>query len=586
MARELKLQVTASGAAVAGREIEGFGRKVDEVGDQAEQAKRRLEALGRAIEMTAAKSKLLARNFTETGNTSFMKEFGKNESALSGLKRMEKALSRVNDEAKKFEQFKAPDFGGIEGFATSPMSGLAHPAVIGAALGMGGGAAATATLGAVGLGGVAGGAALAAANSDQVRKAFGNLGSVISSQAQEAAAAFEGPLVKAADVVGDEWLKLRPRLTSIFSNLAPELLPLTRGLTGLFDKAMPGIEHAVQASKPLLDAIARNLPVIGHGVGQFLDAIAKAGPDAAKFFDDFAHFLDGALGVLGAVIEKGAKFYGFISGLAHLVMPKETKTVFDDTADSVDRLAEVEKKAADAARDANRAFTDQFNVLMSVDQASLGVDQALLDLKQSFKDNGKTIDEHTQKGINNRQSIDALISAYEQQRQAAIDMAGGENASKDAIDAANAKFKAQIDALVPLLKSLGLTQAQIDAVLSSWLNLAKTPDITKKIHVISEGGAIGTPLVGGRGISAFAEGGPVPGPKGAPQLILAHGGEYVVPTSGATLARSGGSSAVGSQVTVSIAPGSDVGFMRELLRALRFEVRSQGGQAAVLGIKS
>jgi len=52
----------------------------------------------------------------------------------------------------------------------------------------------------------------------------------------------------------------------------------------------------------------------------------------------------------------------------------------------------------------------------------------------------------------------------------------------------------------------------------------------------------------------FANGGPVPGPLGSPQLILAHGGEHVL--SRADL-RSGGGGAVTINMTVNPSPGMD-----------------------------
>ena len=109
--------------------------------------------------------------------------------------------------------------------------------------------------------------------------------------------------------------------------------------------------------------------------------------------------------------------------------------------------------------------------------------------------------------------------------------------------------QASIDAVAESLRLLGLTNEQIDALIKSIGILNQTP----VNQIISQGGS------GNRGIKAFAEGGVVPGPRGSPQLILAHGGETVLPTHKGGYTASGGGVTVNLTVQGSLVHQQDVG---------------------------
>ena len=65
-----------------------------------------------------------------------------------------------------------------------------------------------------------------------------------------------------------------------------------------------------------------------------------------------------------------------------------------------------------------------------------------------MKQHGKDLRDNTVAGIANRQAIDASIGTLQRQRDAAIAAAGGQNASREAVDAANAKYQQQIGVLI------------------------------------------------------------------------------------------------------------------------------------------
>ena len=97
-----------------------------------------------------------------------------------------------------------------------------------------------------------------------------------------------------------------------------------------------------------------------------------------------------------------------------------------------------------------------------------------------------------------------------------------------------------IEVLQTLLSTAGLSQDEID-------DLIKSIDALNTKTRSSSGGTIRTSF---GGLEAFGDGGVVGGPVGAPRLILAHGGETVLPTHKGNVTFDGGDS--GSSTTFEI----------------------------------
>ena len=110
--------------------------------------------------------------------------------------------------------------------------------------------------------------------------------------------------------------------------------------------------------------------------------------------------------------------------------------------------------------------------------------------------------------------LDEAQAQFAEIRDRVLDMATKMNMSKDATD--------------KLLQSLGLTQSDWQVALdSSQIDEAiRKADTLRSKMVFGAVADAWSATFGG----AFDSGGVVPGPKGSPQLILAHGGETVLPT--------------------------------------------------------
>jgi hypothetical protein len=117
--------------------------------------------------------------------------------------------------------------------------------------------------------------------------------------------------------------------------------------------------------------------------------------------------------------------------------------------------------------------------------------------------------------------------------------------------------------------------------------LAGLPDISMKFTLLAKvegsGGAIGVGgHVSGHGMLIYDKGGTVPGPVGAPQLAIVHGGEVVVPTGGMQLAGSGMSTSSSTTINFTYAPATSTAsaaeaqqFSRSILPEFIREARRQ-----------
>lgn len=95
---------------------------------------------------------------------------------------------------------------------------------------------------------------------------------------------------------------MRPHLDAIGKALGPVLEKLGPAMVDLATHAMPGIAAAAIASKPLFDVLAAHGPQIGDSISRFADAMARAAPAASVMLDDLLNLIEIALPALGTLL--------------------------------------------------------------------------------------------------------------------------------------------------------------------------------------------------------------------------------------------------------------------------------------------
>ncbi len=128
-----------------------------------------------------------------------------------------------------------------------------------------------------GLGGgvIAGGIALAMSD-PRVSEASDRLSEKVGATWRNAASVFVAPVERSLNRLGELSDKvLAGGMRKNFELMAPYVDKLMTGVDGFVMRALPGINTAVTNLRPVLDGIARGLPELGDGVGDFFAEISK-----------------------------------------------------------------------------------------------------------------------------------------------------------------------------------------------------------------------------------------------------------------------------------------------------------------------
>lgn len=509
--------------------------------------------------------------------------------------------------------------------------GVAVAPAIGAAIG----GLITAALGAAVLGG---GVALAVSASKNIQKAFTDVFGTIGRQAQDMAVnAFEIPLIRAATAFGAAWGSIRGDVSSMFLDLAHAVEPLADGIAGLVSGAMPGFREAVANAVPLLRELGTNLlPAIGKGLGEFFAVVSRGSGNleglrflvaglvgvllelgyVIKFlsdgFDSFARngeviarFIDDATGRLipvnGLILQSFEKMNAGAAGFAR-TLPSAIDAA-DRMNDPLIGLGQSARQVADEFHKLTDAIFGMVNKQLNLDEALTAWNAGLLKLRTELHAGKDATDQHTAAGVKNAQAVQGMAEKALSAHAAAIELAGGQNASKTAVAAANATYSAQIGVLEGVLRKMGFTEAQIRDLIGQYKAIPSSVTTTVTARFVVSGqyatyrDAVNSVGAGNvirtkSGQIGFASG-TKSAPKGwawtgedGPELVNFGGGEQVLDakTSARAVAGSGGGITGGSAATLQVMPGAGgsglerlfVDWLHSMVRSGQIRLRSGG----------
>lgn len=440
MARDLELDTKVTGLVPVIAGLDRLAAGVDEVGDQAKQTERELSRLSREITATEAKMALLTKQFNASGDSKFVKEFGRERKSLAGLKAMNRELEQAEAKAKKTEaallgvaKALVPGGGpsgqaitgggkttkGIVGSLRIPgldlLTAIGPEGLAGLGAGVGvpvaaeaGGLAAAGGLLTAGLGGIGAGVAIAAQDKE-VRDAFSMMFAHVAQDAKADARVFIDPLVRSADIFGEAWRRQEPGISKVFTNLSKSVEPLAGGLAAAVENMLPGLEKAAIASRPLLKVFSTDfLPKFGQGIGDLFDDIAASGDGAADALRDVAtgtkllldgtgeavkslselnhllHEADTVGGLLPGTLERSTnvlKFFKATSFFGFLGALADSKKATEDAAEPADLLGEayraLDEQAKKAAEGENKLAQFMNAASKAVRDQSQAIDDAL-----------------------------------------------------------------------------------------------------------------------------------------------------------------------------------------------------------------
>lgn len=479
------------------KESDKFGKATDKLGGKADENVKAFHKLSAELEVAEKELGSLARAWTDAGSAVERNDIGK-------------AMRRTNTEIRNLSKNKGiledlipdEDTDNLTKRLTASLQEVASaaPQIIGAGIAAAAPLAASllsaGIIGGAGLGGIVGGVVLASKD-PRVQTAFASMKSQIGEQLTDAATPFVDTTIHGIDAIGDalQSIDFKDVFAKSAQNAEPIIDGLASGIRGIGD----GVEELIDKSGPVMEQLGASIAELGEHAGDFLADIAGGSEGAAAGLKDVTNTLDSTLDVLGPSIEGLTKLYGWLSKIGatgHILSTLEgpigiigqgLKDAGISGEDASGKLTLAKKgldsvaAAAAAGADPLATFTDQVDNLASSGRSlfdsTTEVGAAIDAVTAATKKNGKTLDENTEKGRNNRDALSSLAGALVSNYDAYVKV-NGEGAKSNGIAASN---RAQF---VKLAGQFGLSSraAQDLATKMGLIPAKKKTDFTANTH--------------------------------------------------------------------------------------------------------
>lgn len=534
-----------------GTTTEKTGKQTDKMGNSLSDTKGRISGLDKEIESIDKELKSLSASFADAGSASEradiskairrtqtdLKNVQKNKGVLEGL------LPDPEPAAKSWiSKFKSSFVGGFEGIGEAAQPGLigalvAFAPLVGASI-------AGAVIGAVGVGGIAGGFLLAAKN-PQVQSAAKSLGTSLSGELKEAAKPFTESALGGIGAVKSALNTIN--FGGIFKDLAPQSGAIIGGVTRLIRDLGGAIEDIAKNSGPVIDAIGNEIGDFGGVIASGLESLSDNGDDAAKALKDLFAIINGGTSLVFGLVNGLTEVYGVFNDLLKLgiigayeqISSEQTQVAGTavDVANAMIAAAESTDTQTKASKDQAQALLGQRDALVAVNnelRAQVDPAFAVLNATDQVRDAHDAAAKAVKKyGENSEQGRAATRKLAE----AALDLQGD-------VGKLGGSFDGKLSpSMKRTLKAAGLTKGEIAEVQAELKRAKAAADAyagTYKATIITGY----TYEVGGQDYNREAHraqytgkraaGGPVA--RGLPYLVGENGPEIVIPdTSGRVL---------------------------------------------------
>jgi ABC-type transporter Mla subunit MlaD len=330
------------------------GKAADDLGDESEQAAKRMSRLDREIALTTAELKVLAAQFADTSDKAARMDISKQiNKSTADLRKLNKSKGLLE------EILPDPDPSQIKKWTGNLQKmigdGLAEagPVMIGAGVAAValaptlGAAVAGAVVGGIGLGGIVGGVALAAQD-PAINAQASKIGSTFLQTIQASAKdAFLGPVASSLDKLGSFAERSADKIGQIFDNTAPSLGRLTDHIIGAGDALLGSFVNASGKSAPVLDALGGAVENVSGHLSQFINMAADHADEGASAINDLADALGHVIDVTTDVVDALADIKGGLDSLDSGIDSARYK--LEDHVGWLDLTADGYKKGSAAA---------------------------------------------------------------------------------------------------------------------------------------------------------------------------------------------------------------------------------------------
>jgi hypothetical protein len=504
-------------------EFEALKKSVDHTSDSMKKSTTFAQYLDRELVKQKDLVRALGQEFAKTGDIDVFKNLRAAEKDLKKLEKFTKEIAKATttgiqtgaqDGAKTLSQAFAdlPPQAQI-GIGAAVAAGIVVAAApIGAAIN-------GVLLAGVGLGGVAAGV-VGQLHDPLVEKAFSDLKTTSTDVLTASTKSFAPILVGAAHQFEDGIIKAEPKLEAAFDRLAPHAAAVFGGLERAGAAAAPGFLEALDASGPILDQIGQDLPGLGHAFSTFFHSIAGGAGGAKDAVHDLFIITEATTEAIGYTVEGLSKAFTIEEAFGELLRGdvgaagQKLSDLVTNTHAGADAAANLAGRFQDMAADGQLAAAalDRINGglstlignQLSVDQASDRFAEDLLNLTADLDAHSRSLDGNSAAGLHNRDVILQLIADAQQARDAQIQMAGGADASKDAVDKANTSYDAAIAKIEDMGQKAGLSKKDLDNLAGQYevdvilaVNAINNSPLNQLTHAHDPNRASGGPVAAG-----------------------------------------------------------------------------------------
>jgi hypothetical protein len=339
-----------------------------------------------------------------------------------------------------------------------------------------------AVVGVAGIGGIAGGVALAARD-PRVQAGWKQIQMQGSDALEAAAKPFVPAVLAGLGQVQREIPRLQQTIAPMFASLSKYVAPLTDGVLSFVDNFAHGFSIAAQSAGPVVDMISKHLGELGTELGNLFSIAGKHAQAGAQALGIVFDVIEELITVTAGWIDILANVYEWLSKIGHdlgadkigawLGIIDDAGPTFsgarkatDDFKGSVDSSAAAE----DAATKATKALYDATNQLadsnLSAYEAQTKSYEAVAEATAAIKKNGEATDVSTKKGQANRDTLSSLAGTMNQLTDA-NDKAGA-SASKSIGD-----YERQRAAFVRVAEAAGYSKKQANDLADQILKIPK-----------------------------------------------------------------------------------------------------------------
>ncbi|MEV4271926.1 hypothetical protein [Micromonospora aurantiaca (nom. illeg.)] len=578
------------GEETVARMADRAGDGLDRFGKSLDATERDAQDLDRQIADVDDSLKQLAVAFARTSNAADRMDISK------AMRRQQAELRKLTKARDLLPDMDAEGAEAASGFAASfvarvgPLIARAPVSPAGAAIGgaLAAGlvptmsaAVAGAVVGGVGIGGVAGGLALAAKDS-RVQAAGKQLADIVGADLEESGGRFVGPAIDGLEVLRDAWNDVSGEIDATLAASSRYVVPLARGVADFVREITPGIRQAAEAAGPIIREIGQGLPRLGRAISDVLEDFSENADEGASAMRWLFMVIEGGIRVVGGMVNTFAGWYrallavdevavdvadhlwGWIPGMGDAIDAgrkriDELKGALDGSGESGEKagdnifggLKKVEEGAAGAASEVRslKDILDDFaNKTLDARAANREFEAAIDDATASIRENGRTLDAGTDKGRRNQEALDAIVKATYRKRDATLAATSDQAKANAVVERGRAAFLRAADAAgmeagaakrladrlfaIPNVnRTVSVQTKSAEAAIrrvQAGLGKVNSKDIRIGVYYTTKGDL---KLPGGTQLKGLSGGGPVTGPgaKGVDsQVRLLAPGEHVL----------------------------------------------------------